>query len=228
MRWRVPVGILGLVIVVVCAFEALSTASPDDATLPPPVAIATSAPSPSPTSAVAPVASEPATPRGNPTNVRVSRRGVTILSKPISGAVDYSVQGSKRVLEPPASNTMVGWFQHNGVWPRPGFVGPSTLVGHISFRGDPGPFYKLRFVRPGDTVVVSYSSGDRATFMVTAVDKPPKLDLPVKKIWNTTSVPELRLITCDPNTPFVDGHYLGNIVVYADDMVSITSGSGGK
>ena len=32
--------------------------------------------------------------------------------------------------------------------------------------------------------------------------------------------PVLRLITCDPETPINQGHYEGNWVVWADQMVS--------
>lgn len=129
------------------------------------------------------------------------------------------------VLEPPDDS--VGWYHEQGAWPKPGFPGPSVLVAHITHQGDPGPFFSLARVnglqsgaKIGDRIIVTYSSGDQVTFIVTDVDHPEKVELPGGKIWNKTQKPVLRLITCDPTTPFVNGHYLGNVLVYADQLVA--------
>jgi hypothetical protein len=137
------------------------------------------------------------------------------------------------VLEPGSD---VGWYHEQGTWPKPGFPGPSVLVAHISHGLDvPGPFFSLvsikgvqEGVREGDRVTVTYTLDgnikskviDKVVFIVTQVDRPEKVELPVSKIWNKTQKPVLRLVTCDPTTPFVNGHYLGNVIVYADVMVA--------
>jgi hypothetical protein len=128
------------------------------------------------------------------------------------------------VLEPPSDT--VGWYHEQGAWPKPGFPGPSVLVAHISHQGEPGPFFALAKIKgvqsgvqKGDQVTVTYTSGDKVSFIITLVDRPEKVELPGGKIWNKTQKPVLRLITCDPTTPFVNGHYLGNVLVYADQLV---------
>lgn len=217
MRWRALVALGALVVAVVFAYMALSTASPDALPkLPQPVAVS---PTPTPTVSQTPKA---LTPRGNPVKVRVTRRGVKILSEPISGPVNLQPDQD---LVPPLSS--VAWF-YQKVWPKPGFPGPSVLVGHIIQQGKHGVFWNLQSVLRGDTIQITYSSGDIVTFTVTEVDHTQKVDLPSAKIWNPTKVPELRLVTCDPDTTFKDGHFAGNILVYADQLVSIKRGSGGK
>jgi hypothetical protein len=238
VRWRAVIGMLGLVVVVVSVFLALSTAPrPDTPSLPLPVAVTTPAPSPSLTSlgTATPASSttktvqpatataQIATPRGNPVGVRISRQGTTVLNERISGPIGLERDGrgnlvylnGETVLEPPL--TTVGWYHEQGAWPKPGYPGPSVLVAHISHQGKPGPFWNLDLVATGDVVTVAYDSGDKVTFHVTQnPDHMPKVDLPGGKIWNKTQKPVLRLITCDPSTPFRAGHYAGNIIVYAD------------
>ncbi len=233
MRWRIYFGLLAFVGFVVSAPLALSTARPDTPSLPPPLVVATSQPGPGSTSPVTTNAPSPsatktiAAPRGNPVRVRITRQTSVVLSEPISGPVGLKrdskgnlvLSDGRKVLEPPP--TTVGWYHEQGGWPKPGFPGPSVLVAHISHKGNPGPFWNLDLVAAGDLVAVAYSSGDAVTFLVTQNPvRMPKLKLPSDKIWNDTNRPVLRLITCDPNTPFRSGHYAGNIIVYADRLVN--------
>ena len=247
MRWRV--GLTGLLLIVggmlgMSSQQALSTASPPGPTALPTPSTETSTsatPSESPTSTTVTPATTTTSattkpyhpPRGNPTSVSITRGGKQVMTpQPISGPVGLKRDSQGNlvtrlnlpVLEPPDDS--VGWYHEQGAWPKPGFPGPSVLVAHISHMGAHGPFFSLASVKgqqtgaqQGDLIAVTYSSGDKVVFRVTEVDHPEKVELPGDKIWNKTQKPVLRLITCDPTTPFVDGHYLGNVLVYADQLV---------
>lgn len=233
MRWRYLIGSVALVVFGMSAPLALSTARPDSLSLPTPTVDTTLQPSPFSTSPVTTgtpaksTAKKLATPRGNPIRVRITRQGHLVLNEPISGPIGLKrdnkgnlvYSNDRTVLEPPP--TTVGWYHEQKAWPKPGFPGPSVLVAHISRKGNPGPFWNLDLVATGDLVAVAYDSGTTVTFLVT--QNPVhllKLKLPTDKIWNGTNRPVLRLITCDPATPFRAGHYAGNIIVYADRLVS--------
>lgn len=236
MRWRVAIWALlvGLLGSVVGVSLALSAAWPDTSSLPPPAAVTagpispTTTHSPSVTTPTPKISVTPkfSAPRGEPTGVRITRLGKTLMSEQkISGSVGLKrdskgnlvYREGRTVLEPPDSN--VAWYHENGAWPKPGYPGPSVLVAHINHNGKPGAFWNLQVVKPGDSVGVSYSSGDTVTFIITAVERPQKVFLPSDKIWNATKRPVLRLVTCDPVTDFQNGHYLGNVLVYADQLV---------
>lgn len=109
-----------------------------------------------------------------------------------------------------------GWYAEPG-WPKPGYAGTSVIVGHVSWNRAPDVFWNLPRTRPGDEVVVTYSSGRRFEFTVTRSSAESKDAVPHDtSIWDANNpVPLLRLITCDPTTPVEHQHYLGNWVVWA-------------
>ena len=124
---------------------------------------------------------------------------------------------------PPADSASwyaVGEFYANQ---KPGAPGVSIIGGHISYNGEPGTFYNLTRAEPGDVIQVTYDSGDLAEFAVTKVVAVRKIDATDitnalgEEIWNPGADGSvIRLITCDPATPFASGHYDGNLVVFGD------------
>jgi hypothetical protein len=50
---------------------------------------------------------------------------------------------------------------------------------------------------------------------VERVERRPKEDLPMGRIWNRTDRPVLRLITCGGSFDRGAGHYRDNVIVYA-------------
>ncbi len=188
--------------------------SPTTSTRPPSPSPSKTASSPRPTATIE--ASKPV-PHGNPAEVQVSRRDKVYLEKKISGPVGLTPENGKQVLYPPPST--VGWYSQGRWKAKPGQPGPSVLVAHISSGGGkPGPFWDLTQAAKGDRVKVKYDSGDSITFIVTLVEHTKKVALPTEKIWTSTKKPVLRLITCDPDTPYRGGHYDGNVLVYADQV----------
>jgi len=118
---------------------------------------------------------------------------------------------SDGALEPPTDLTEAGWYTGS---PVPGQAGPSVIAGHVdSFQG-PAVFFELKQLKPGDTVTVGLSSGRQAVFSVMLVQEYPKDAFPTADVYGARPDPELRLITCGGG--FTAGHYLDNIVVYAN------------
>lgn len=150
-------------------------------------------------------------PAGDPVSVRVVSRSGTSL---VDASLEPAHLDAAQVLAPDPGSA--GWYAEAG-WPRPGFPGSSVLVGHVSWNGTPDVFWELPRARPGDHVVVRYSSGDRVRFTVTRSAGLSKEAVPHdRSIWQADArEPELRLITCDPATPVVGGHFEGNWVVWA-------------
>lgn len=154
-------------------------------------------------------------PRGEPTNLQISRTGTVVLDKPISGSVGLDKDGWVR----PADDT-IRWYKA-GTWPRPGYPGPAVLSGHSTFAKSEGVLWELKHAREGDLVTVSYSSGDAVVFRVTRMLSFPKSEreLPVADIWPSTSLPMLRICTCDTDSGYVEGSSLGNTCLLADDRI---------
>jgi sortase (surface protein transpeptidase) len=108
------------------------------------------------------------------------------------------------------------WYQPG---PRPGDAGPAVLVAHVDSKASgPDVFYRLRDLALGDQVTVHYRTLDR-TFAVTEKEQTPKTALPADRIWNATTAPVLRLITCGGAFDRTARSYLDNIIVYADRLV---------
>ena len=148
--------------------------------------------------------------------VVITRGEQIVLDREITGSIRLRPVGDELWLVPPRG--VVSWVHDARLADaKPGFPGSAMLAGHISQSGKPGPFYGLTQTRQGDTVTVAYDSGDRVTGPVEDILRPEKLDLPVEKI-RSGDKPVLWLVTCDPSTPFVNGHYLGNVLVYVGQL----------
>ncbi|WP_157986908.1 class F sortase [Janibacter hoylei] len=154
-------------------------------------------------------------PAGTPTRVQVTSGGRELVDASL-GATKLDAQ---KVLAPPYGTA--GWYAEPG-WPKPGNKGASILVGHINHQGNPDVFWNLPSVKLGDIVTVTYGSGRQVKFKITRSEAAPKTGVPKDDtIWDWDNPePVLRLITCDPDTPLSGGHYEGNWVVWADEMVS--------
>lgn len=154
-------------------------------------------------------------PAGSPTRVQVTSGGRSI----VDATLQATLLDSENVLAPPFGTA--GWYAEPG-WPKPGFDGASILVGHINHGSNPDVFWNLPRVDIGDVVTVSYSSGEQVKFEITRSEPATKQGVPQDdSIWDYDNPdPVLRLITCDPQTSFSNGHYDGNWVVWAKQMAA--------
>lgn len=144
--------------------------------------------------------------------VRILARSATEVIA--DAALVPTTAGADGTWSPPAGQ--VGWYAVPG-WVAPGSPGTSVLAGHVgSTAGGPDVFARVPELIPGDTIVVTTGSGVARPFVVTRSGPMTKADVPADpEIWASSSSAQLRLITCDPGTALVAGHYAGNWVVWA-------------
>ncbi|WP_082556879.1 class F sortase [Modestobacter sp. Leaf380] len=121
-------------------------------------------------------------------------------------------------MEVPRGAYPVGWFDGG---PTPGELGPAVLAGHVDWAGEPGAFYGLRELVPGDEVVVDRDDGTQLTFLVDRVEEHPKDEFPTDDVYGDIGIAGLRLITCGGAFDEDSGDYLDNVVVFAS-LVSVT------
>ena len=112
-----------------------------------------------------------------------------------------------------------GWYT-NG--PRPGQPGPAVVVAHVDSYQGPDVFFRLRELKRGDRIIIRRADGSLGSWRVTSSEQTPKDELPTERIWNATTRPVLRLVTCGGNFDEVTRHYLDNVIVYADPVQAET------
>lgn len=143
-----------------------------------------------------------------PTEIRIPK--INADSSLIAVAVDKDGQ----IAVPSVSQPMqAAWYRFS---PVPGDVGPAIILGHIDGNHQPGIFYHLNDLNPGDEVIVSRSDGKDVKFVVDHKIEVPKNQFPAEAIYGNTDKPQLRLITCGGVFDHAAHSYVDNIVVYAN------------
>ncbi|HTF10146.1 MAG TPA: class F sortase [Asanoa sp.] len=141
-----------------------------------------------------------------PSEVRIPR--VDIRSTLVGLDLDSTGE-----LEAPADFAKAGWYEQGTL---PGEPGPAVIAGHVDSHKGPAVFYRLRDLRPGDTVEVR--RGDEwLPFRVVATGHYPKNKFPTSSVYGATPGAELRLITCGGEFDHSKRSYRDNVVVYAVD-----------
>jgi hypothetical protein len=117
-------------------------------------------------------------------------------------------------VPPLASPFLTSWYDRG---PTPGQPGTALIFGHVdSAKVGPAVFYNLGNLRPGDLVYVTLEDRQTAVFRVYAAALYLKANFPAQTVYSYTSWPTLRLITCGGEFDKATGHYLSNIVVFAE------------
>lgn len=116
-------------------------------------------------------------------------------------------------LDVPHSWALVGWYAGG---PRPGDAGPAVLLGHVDSFSGPAVFARLGELRPGDAVDVLGADGQTERFRVGSVRRFAKSRFPTDEVYLPTLRPELRLVTCGGAFNRASGHYVDNVIVFAD------------
>ena len=145
-------------------------------------------------------------PASRPVRLEVASIGVD------SALLDLGLQDDGS-LEVPPDGTSAGWY--TGA-PTPGELGPSVIAAHVDWDGEPGVFYRLRDVRPGDEVSVFREDGTVAIFRVTEVEQFAKDAFPTETVYGDIDHAGLRLITCGGSFDRAARSYEDNIVVFAE------------
>jgi len=92
-----------------------------------------------------------------------------------------------------------------------------VIYGHVdSAAVGPAVFYDLGRLRTGNLVDVTLADGRTAVFRLYGAGLYLKTDFPSLGVYGYTRWPTLRLITCGGEFDRRTGHYLGNVVVFAE------------
>ncbi len=155
--------------------------------------------------------------RSDPVELRIPAIGLAVSVSGLGLNSDQTVQVPTDFQRP-------GWFQPG---PAPGQLGSAVILGHVdSFRG-PAVFYRLRSVRPGDTVETSLADGAIARFVVNAVVMYPKTQFPAQQVYGSHGYSALQLVTCGGEFDTHTRSYLSNVVVYTTLLTTTAAHSPG-
>jgi hypothetical protein len=87
----------------------------------------------------------------------------------------------------------VAWWDRG---PKPGAVGNSVIYGHLDSTCCPAVFYHVRDMRPGDTVEVTYRTGQTLTFRVVWTNEYWNNEVPFGFLYGPNPHRSLSLLTC--------------------------------
>ncbi|MEV6192040.1 class F sortase [Streptomyces sp. NPDC051920] len=148
----------------------------------------------------------PPLPRSEPVRIRIPAIGVN------ASLARLGLDRAGALRPPPDDDPGVaGWY---GGGTAPGSRGTAVTTGHVDTReGSTGVFYRLGAVTKGETIEIDRADGRTAVFTVDAVEVYDKDRFPDRKVYGSSSRPELRVITCGGGAG--EGGYRGNVVVYA-------------
>jgi hypothetical protein len=115
-------------------------------------------------------------------------------------------------LQVPPTAAVAGWFSGS---PRPGAIGAAVIAGHIDSQLGPGIFFRLRLLHPGNRVYVRRADGTVVVFRVTSLRTYLKTRFPAAGVYGPVPDAQLRLITCGGTFDPATGHYLSNVIAFA-------------
>ncbi|WP_051810075.1 class F sortase [Streptomyces sp. NRRL S-378] len=110
-----------------------------------------------------------------------------------------------------ADGDKIGWCTEGLT---PGETGPAVLIGHFDTPRGPAVLGDVSRVRTGEEITVSRADGTTAVFRVRELEQVGKDRFPTANVYDDTTRPELRVITCGGE--FRDGRRPDNIILYAD------------
>jgi hypothetical protein len=149
-----------------------------------------------------------ALPPSLPTRIDVPAIGVH------APVVPLGLQRDGKMAVPPMNKSQeTSWYKYG---PTPGEVGPAVIVGHVDSKTGPAVFYRLGEVKPGTKVQISRKDGTRPVFLVYRLERVAKAHFPTERVYGPVRHPAMRLITCGGTFDAATGHYLDNIIAYAN------------
>lgn len=149
---------------------------------------------------------EPQTRAAPPTRVQIPAIGVDTTLE------DLAIDESGR-LAAPVDFDLAGWYSGGVV---PGEVGPAIIAGHVDSPTAPAVFAEIGDLAAGDEIIVTLADGTALTFAVSGTTQSAKAEFPTAAVYSNVPTPELRLITCGGIFDSSTGHYLDNLIVFAE------------
>lgn len=131
----------------------------------------------------------------------------------VDSALETLALGEGGRLQAPVDYDLAGWYA-DGV--LPGQVGPAIIAGHVDSPTAPAVFAQIGSLVPGDEIIVTLSDGSALTFAVSDSIQSAKAEFPTAAVYSNVPAPELRLITCGGTFDSSTGHYLDNLIVFAE------------
>jgi hypothetical protein len=151
-----------------------------------------------------------ATPMPRSVPVSISIPAIKVRARTIALGLDRDGDVAVPSLSTPF---LTSWYDKG---PTPGAAGAAVVYGHVDARATgPAVFYYLGELRPGDSIYITLKDGRVGLFRVYSAAMYLKTNFPAGAIYDYTSWPSLRLITCGGQFDQATGHYLGNTVVFA-------------
>jgi len=186
------------------------SASPDTTAAP---TTSTTAPPATTTTTTVPTTTAPPPPSveaeaPDPVQVAIAKIGVNAPVIPL--ALEPS-----GALAAPARAEDTGWWRAG---PEPGEPGAAVIAGHVDSRRAAAVFHRLRELAPGDVVEVVRADGSRVGFVVDHLEQHPKAAFPTDAVYGDTAGSSLRLITCGGVFDRSTGHYVDNVIVFANRL----------
>lgn len=168
-----------------------------------------------PTATVAPSPTD--VPTAAPTVAAVPRAGqpvrIQIPSIKVDAAIEYVGLTPEGNMDVPKNYDNTAWYAPGA---RPGDVGNAAIAGHVDSKTGKAVFWDLAKLKPGDEIFVVGDDGVTRRFVVASRDSYERTNAPLQQIFGPTSERHLNIITCDRTTPFSNGAYAANIVVYTN------------
>lgn len=146
--------------------------------------------------------------RSVPVTIRIPAIGVNAPVMKVGKNANDTVQ-----VPPLDAHNLTGWYEYGAA---PGQKGTAVILGHVDSLTGISVFYDLRYLRPGDKIYVRLADGKEPVFTVVGLQKVTKTAFPTAAVYGSASYPELRLVTCGGPFDEATGHYLDNVIVYAD------------
>lgn len=205
-RWALGIALAAAVLcaggVAVAAFALIDGAPANAGGTLIPASVTTAAPKPHHDPGVRALA------RSVPVSIRIPAIGVDAPTMKLGKNPDGTLE-----VPPLDVHDLAGWYEYGAA---PGQRGIAVILGHVDSLTGSSVFYDLRYLHAGDKIYVTLADGKRPVFVVDGLQKVAKTAFPSSVIYGRVSFPELRLITC--GGPFDDatGHYLDNVIVYAE------------
>ncbi|WP_203899940.1 class F sortase [Virgisporangium aliadipatigenens] len=198
--------IIAVVVLLVVGLAGTAWALRKDPASSPPAA----APSSAPPSTAGPLTATVVSPAATAQDLPAPER-VRIGAIGVDAELEQIDVGAGGTLTPPTDFHRAGWFAKGAA---PGDLGPAVIAGHVDTREGPAVFFRLRDLKPGDTIEV-VRGPKTLSFQITATESFAKTAFPTNKVYGPTPVPELRLVTCGGDFDDGTGHYADNLIIYA-------------
>lgn len=155
---------------------------------------------------------DPSVPTSAPESAAGVPERVQIPSIGVDSALEDLALGDGGRLDAPVDFDLAGWYSDGVV---PGEVGPAIIAGHVDSPTAPAVFARIGELAPGAEVIVTLSDGAALTFEVSGSMQSAKAEFPTAAVYSNVPAPELRLITCGGAFDSSTGHYLDNLIVFA-------------